>query len=262
MPKNLVRVIIPDSHGEHIDIPTRDAFCEDLKKLCPDEIIGIGDHLDCGGTFSTHQRSYTNELAESYDDDCRAANIFLDMCQRRAPKAAWHYLEGNHEARVERWAARTFPSHKDAVKVLGAIGPEKALKLRDRGIRYYKRSEIYHGLSIPGCIRLGKCCFVHGISHSKNAADVHLARFGTNVVFGHTHTAQFKSTRTVMSEGFAAWGLGTFAKLQPLYKHTEPSTWGHVYGVQFVNKSGIFIHVNVPIHKGRSLLLDVASRLA
>lgn len=250
----MIRVIIPDSHGEHIDRPARDAFLGDLKALDPAEIVMLGDHLDCAGTFSAHQRSYTNELAESYHDDVKAGNRFLDAIQRRAPRARIHYLEGNHEAHVERWAAREFQSHKDATMLLEHLGPAAVLRLKERGIAYYKRSQQYMGLSIPGAIRLGKCCFVHGIAHSKHATYTHLIRFGTNVVHGHTHRRQSAGERTVMSDGFEAWCPGTLAKLQPLYAHTAPTSWSHGYGVQFVAKSGIFLHLNVPIHKGKSLL--------
>ena len=252
--KSSIRVIVPDSHGEHIDVPARDAFCADLEALNPQEVVLLGDHLDAGGTFSAHQRSYTNEMTESYADDCRAANRFLDMIHRRAPKARYYYIEGNHEAHVERWAARNFLSKDDAVGMLDVYGPQAVLRLKDRGIRYFKRSEQYMGLSIPGAIKLGKCFFVHGVSHSKHAAATHLARFGANVVFGHVHRVQGVNERTVTSAGFGAWCPGTLAKLQPLYAHTAPTSWSHGYGVQFVAPSGAFIHVNVPIHKGKSLL--------
>jgi hypothetical protein len=262
MTKNLVRVIVPDSHGEHIDRRAARAFLEDVKALSPNEVILLGDHLDCGGTFSTHQRSYTNELAESYQDDVDAADEFLTSLQEAAPKASYDYLEGNHEAHVERWASRTFNSKKDADSLLGTFGPQAVLSLRKRGIKYYKRSEHYQGISIPGCIRKGSCFFVHGISHSKHAAATHLQRFGANVVFGHVHRSQAVIERTVTSNGHGAWCPGTLAKLQPLYKHTEPSSWSHGYGLQFVNRSGRFLHINVPILNGQSLLLDVAKRLA
>ena len=222
----------------------------------------LGDHLDCGGTFSTHQRSYTNELTESYADDVAATNEFLDLIQKASPKARIYYLEGNHEAHIERFCSRTFVSHKDAVKVLGHVGPKAVLRLKERGISYYERSTQYMGISIPGTIRLGKCFFTHGISAAKHAASVHLARFGANVVFGHVHRSQSVIERSVSKDAFGSWCPGTLAKLQPLYVHTAPTTWSHGYGVQFVAPSGKFIHLNVPILNGESLLQDVAWRLA
>lgn len=257
-----VRVIIPDFHGAHIDWPAAHACLDDLKALDADEVVYLGDGLDCAGTFSTHQRSYTNEMAESYDEDCRGANRFLNLVQKRAPRAEHHYLEGNHEAHVERWASRTFSSQKDAENLLSVYGPSAVLDFKRRGFRYYKRSEHYMGLSIPGAIRLGKVFFVHGISHSRHAAAQHLARFGANVVFGHVHRVQHVGERTVTSHGHGAWCPGTLAKLQPLYAHTAPTSWQHGYAVQFVERNGTFLHINVPIHKGKSMLKILTSRLA
>src|SRR5678816_2796310 len=123
---------------DSIDIPARDAVLADAKQVCPDEVVFLGDHLDCGGTFNAHQRVYTNEMAESYQDDVAAANVFLDLMQAAAPKAKrWDYLEGNHEQHVERWAARNFQSQKDAEHLLGHWGPQAQLHLRQRGIAYY-----------------------------------------------------------------------------------------------------------------------------
>jgi hypothetical protein len=260
--RNLVRVIVPDSHGAHIDPEARAAFLTDLKQLDPDEMVWLGDHLDCGGTFSAHQRTYTNEMAESYEDDVIAANWLFDASAKAAPRATGYYLEGNHEQHVERWAARNFQSQKDAEGYVGREGPAARLELKRRKIRYYKRSEHYQGISVPGAVRLGKCFFIHGISHANNCAQVHVYKFGASVVFGHKHTAQSFLTRTVVSKGIGGWCPGTLAKIQPLYKHTAPTDWSHGFGVQFVAPSGRFVHVNVPILGGQSLLLDVARRLA
>ena len=37
-------------------------------------------------------------------------------------------------------------------------------------------------------------------------------------------------------------------------QHTAPSSWSHGSGLQFVAQSGNFMHLNVPIAKGISLL--------
>lgn len=262
MASEFARFVIPDSHGEHIDVPARDACVRDVRAVKPREIVLLGDHLDCGGTFNSHQRNYTHEMTESYEDDVAACNSFLDALQRAAPDARVFYLEGNHEQHVERWAARVFQSHKDAVGYVERCGPEAVLSLKKRGIRYYKRSEMYHGLSVPGVIKLGRCHFVHGMSHSRHAAAVHLSRAGDNIVFGHVHRVQGVNERTLSSSGFGAWCPGTLAKLQPLYQHTSPTSWGHGYGLQFVSGSGRFMHLNVPIVKGESLLPSALRRAA
>lgn len=258
--KHIVRVIIPDTHGNHIDKPAEAAFLSDLEVLKPDSVVGLGDHTDCGGTFSRHARSYTNELTESYDDDTAATNYFFDACQERAPNAEYDILEGNHCARVAAWVVNNFPSHKDAEMILRLIGPEGVLRMKERGFRYIKRNEFHDGLAIPGAIRKGRCFFVHGVSHAKHADSVHLERFGASVVFGHVHRAMSVVSRTVTSQGHGAWCPGTLAKLQPLYAHTHPTTWSHGYAVQLVNQStGTFLHLNIPIMDGVSMLREVAA---
>src|SRR5690606_24492508 len=88
----IVRVVVPDSHGAHIHWPAAHAMLQDFATLDPDECVLLGDHLDCAGTFSTHQRCYTNELTESYAEDCRQANAFLDGLQTAMPHCrAVHY---------------------------------------------------------------------------------------------------------------------------------------------------------------------------
>lgn len=263
MSKNIVRVIVPDSHGSEIDIRARDAFLKDLKLLDPTEMVWLGDHMNVGGVFNAHARNYTDELSESYEEDADATNQFLDMALARAPRChALDYLEGNHEGHVERFAAQTFNLRKDAEGFLEKYGPEKVLDLKRRGFKYRRRAVQYQGLSIPGTIRLGECFFTHGISSAENCAQVHVKRFGFNVVFGHVHTAQSYVTRTVMSDGHGGWSPGCLAKLQPLWKHTDPTRWNHGYAVQFVAKSGRFLHINVPIYKGESFLMSVAKALA
>jgi len=136
---------------------------------------------------------------------------------------------------------------------LERMGPAAMLRLKERDISYYRRSVFYQGLAIPGCIKLGKCYFVHGISHAKHADAVHLQRFGASVVFGHIHRSMGRVERTVTSGGHGAWCPGTLAQLQPLYKHTQPSDWTHGYAVQDVLASGLFEHTNVPIFGDRTI---------
>ena len=253
----ITRVVIPDSHGAHISWPAAKAMIADIRQLSPDEIVWLGDHLDCAGTFSAHQRSYTNELAESYEEDITQANALIDLVMQAAPNARHHYLEGNHEAHVERWAARNFPSFRDARLVVERLGPEGVLRLRERDIAYYRRSESYQDLPIPGTIKLGKCYFTHGISHSKHATTTHVERFGASVVHGHTHRAAAVIQRTVESVSIGSWCPGTLAKLQPLYKHTSPTDWSHGYMVQFVDaKTGKFVSFCVPIFGDHTLLMS------
>lgn len=251
-----LRVIVPDSHGSMIDNEASRAFLEDLKFLDPDELVWLGDHVDCSSIFSVHQRSYVEEMAYSYEEDIACADRFIAETEARAPKAyrngAVHYLEGNHEAHVERWISRTLLHERDAEAMRDVLAPDRRLKLRERGIRFYRSQGFYQGLPIRGAFRLGKCLFLHGYRANKYATASHLDDLSCNLVHGHTHRSQSIVKRTISGE-IGAWCPGTLAQLQPLYQHTAISGWSHGYGLQLVEE-GRFMHINVPIHRGRSML--------
>jgi predicted phosphodiesterase len=252
-----VRVIIPDSHGSAIDPAAAAAFLGDLRTLAPREIVMLGDHVDCGGFLAQHHTlGYVAQTDYSYEEDIAAANGFLDAIQTAAPKVAKiHYIEGNHERRVETWCVtETLRNSKDAQMLRRALVPEYLLRLKDRGITYYRQSEHYHGVRVPGAIRLGKCFFWHGVSTARHAAAVNVSQFAGNVVYGHTHRMDSSPTRPVAVGEISAWNPGCLCKLQPLWQHTRPTNWTHGYALQLVSTSGQFLHINIPIIEGKSLL--------
>lgn len=255
--EDLVRVVIPDSHGCFIDETAAATFLRDLKNLAPHEIVMLGDHVDAGGFLAQHHVwGYVADGSYTYEQDIQAANHFLDRIQEAAPSAKIHYIEGNHEQRVERWCmTQALRQSKDAEFLRSVFAPNVLLKLKERGVNYYRRSTMYFNLPIPGTIKLGKCYFSHEGHGGKNSSAHMVRRYGAPIVFGHVHRQQADMIRTVSSGVVGAWSPGCLAKLQPLWLHTNLSDWAHGYGVQFVNKSGLFIHLNIPILKdGVSLL--------
>lgn len=249
------RVIIPDSHGNKISRHAASAFLADLKRISPKEIVMLGDHLDCGGFLAQHHAmGYVAECDDSYEDDVAATNEFLDQIQKAAPKARIHYIEGNHESRVEKWCVTmALRSKRDAGMLLSAFGPIAALRLDKRGIAYYRTNGRYHGVTVPGTIRLGKCHFTHGFGFGRNATMDHVCKAAASIVHGHTHRSQGAVIRTIGTGVVSGYCPGTLAQLQPMYAHNRPTDWSHGYGYQIVDKTGQFIHLNVPIVNGRSL---------
>lgn len=249
-----VRVCIPDTHGAKIDKAALAALLTDLKALDPHEIILLGDHVDCGGFLAQHHvMGYVAETAYSYEDDIAHANAFLDAIQKAAPRARIEYLEGNHERRVETWAVtQTLRHSRDSEGLRKLYAPEYRLNLAARGITYFRESEFYDGLPVPGVIKRGKCFFMHGMSTSKSAVSATLAKIGGNVVFAHTHRAQSEVVRLVGAGVIGGWNPGCLCELQPLWQHTNPTDWTHGYGVQLVSASGAFLHLNIPILDGKT----------
>lgn len=258
-----VRVICGDVHGSRMDRAAVDAFLADLVKWKPDEIILLGDIVDCGGFAAQHHvLGYVAETEYSFQDDIAAGNWFLDQVQNLAPQAQIHYIEGNHEDRVERWIVDQVRSNtRDAEFLRSILAPNVLLNLERRNILFYRRSETHIPGFPPGWVKMGKIFFVHELGKSKNAAADSVSRTAGNVVFGHTHRED-SASRVLPNVGLVkAWNPGCLCQRQKLYMHSNPSDWSHGYAVQIVESSGEFLHLNIPIWEGRSLAGNLHGKL-
>lgn len=251
---DIVRVIIPDTHGAKMARESVSAMLSDIKAINPEEIIMTGDHVDCGGFLAQHHvMGYVAETAYSYEDDIAAANSFLDSLRSAAPSAKIEYIEGNHERRVEQWAVTMTLRHsRDAEGLRKLYAPEFRLNLKERGIVYFRDSVCHDGLTIPGIIKRGKCYFFHGFNTSKNATAATVEKIAGNCVFGDTHRAQSFIVRKANVGVIGAWNPGCLCELQPLWQHTNPTEWTHGYGIQLVHGDD-FLHLNIPIIENKSL---------
>jgi len=127
----VVRVIIPDTHGAKADKAALASLLSDIKAINPQEVILMGDHVDCGGHLALHHvMGYVAETAYSYEDDIAAANSFLDSLRLAAPSAKIEYLEGNHECLTQDhecltehgWKSISEVTKEDRVATLGQFG--------------------------------------------------------------------------------------------------------------------------------------------
>lgn len=255
-----IRVLWPDTHSAHADPGAISAFLHDLKALDPHEVINLGDLVDCGGFLAAHhQPSYVAQMGYTYEEDIAAARRYLDIAQMNAPRAKFEYIEANHDLRIEKWCVKQAMIHqRDADFLRRAFAPEFLLDMKGRGIPYYRMSETYDGLTVPGAIRRGSCLYIHDPSFTELGAI--LGRFGTSVVFGHVHRSMSLVTNNVANGEIGAWSFGCLAKKQMYYMHTRPSAHVHGYGYQVVSRSGRFLTVSVPIIDGVSYLQGPRSK--
>lgn len=257
------RLIFPDFHGNHHDPDAVGAMLTDIDAVAPDEAIGLGDLLECGGWLAQqHTLGYVAEVNQmSYESDVAAANEFLNKLQAKIPKV--ELLEGNHESRIEKWLVTATLRHGgDAEYLRRMIGPEAVLGLEKRGIPYHKFHEHHDGLPVPGVIKRGELHLTHGFSTAKHAAWQHVLATGAPVAYGHTHRADYSVNRTVAHGMAAAWCPGTLSRLQPLWQHNTPTNWTHGYLLQFIAPDDRFQMIHVPIENGRSYLASVMGTLA
>lgn len=260
---DFVRIIANDVHGSTMDRQAVSAFLSDLKDWDPDEVVLNGDIIECGGFLAAHHTlGYVAQTKYTFQEDIAAGNWLLDEIQKAAPKAVIHYLEGNHEARIERWIVdQTMRNGRDSEFLRKLVGPETLLNLHARGIHYYRRGEHQAQGLPPGWIKLGKIFFVHELGGGKNAASAAVGKTAGNVVFAHTHQSD-ESTMVMPGVGLVkAWNPGCLCLRQPLWRNSNPTNWSHGYAIQFVSKSGEFLHLNIPIWEGRSLVGSMRDRI-
>jgi hypothetical protein len=258
-----VRFFFPDSHGSKIDPAALGALLRDLEYLNPRELFMMGDHLDCDGFLAQHHVwGVVADCDYTYEDDIANCNGTLDAVQKVCPKGDIKYLEGNHEERIAKWCiTAALRSKADAGLLLRSIGAESVLNLAKRGIPYISKAKFYDGCRVQGTLRAGKCFVTHGTRHGKDAAKSMLSRFGASVVFAHVHKLLAYSDRTVHNGEMGAWSVGHIAQQQPAWRHGDPTDWSQGYAFQIVQTNGEFLHVNVPIIDGKSLLPDLGKVL-
>jgi hypothetical protein len=250
-----IRIAAGDLHGSDQHVGARNAFLRDVAILNPDEIVLLGDIINCAGTFSKWHRVHISEHSYTYENDIAAGNDFLDELKKAAPRATIYYIQGNHEARVNKWAAANFEERYLAQMAIDAFGERSALHLDARGISYFANDECHMGLYKPGIIILGKCGFMHGYGGGKHVAEKHLIDVGMNIVHGHNHREQSHTIRTAKDPALRGMCPGCLCILQQYYNHERPTDHTHGYTLQFEDpKSLWFSSSNIAILEDRSLL--------
>lgn len=252
---DIVEVIFSDVHGNQHDPLAFGALLGDLATIKPDRIVIGGDFINCGGFLAEHHTlGYVAETDDSYEDDMQVANTLLDSVVEASGCPDIHYIEGNHEWRVERWAlTQRLSHHKDIELLRRTFCAEHVLRLADRGIKYYRQGFTHGDCIVPGWVKLDKIFFVHKISNAADAAEVALSKAGGNICFFDTHRATFKPKNVPNVGLIAAWNPGCLCLRQPLYANTNPTGWTHGYLIRVISKAtGNFQMVNVTINEGES----------
>jgi len=253
---DFVRILAGDVHGSAMDRPAVEAFLRDVKRWSPNEIVLGGDILECGGFLAEHHTlGYIAETDYTYQDDIAAANWFLDELQRAAPNASILFIEGNHDERPERWVIdKTIRNGRDAEFLRSLLSPRTLLRLDERGIQFFSRGQEYVPGLPNGWVKLGKIYVTHELGGGKNAARDSVNKTAGNVVFFHTHRAD-SATMVFPNVGLVtAWNPGCLCKLQRMWNHSDPTGWNHGYAIEFVSKNDNFLHIQVPISGGESLV--------
>lgn len=238
--------VFPDIHFPDQDEVALELALKAHEILNPEYSLFLGDVLDCG-LFSSHAKKTISE-AQGYDfkemeiDPC---NAMLDRVQANTKKFT-HYLEGNHEQRIERWAVN---NGRVGESLYHLISPRQTLwknpkrtnfKITPYDVPVGNRMGYVQVVKPSPRMKSGGLVAVHGWSFAKHAARVHLELSRSqSVIHGHTHRMQLDVSRDPWTGApIKAMSPGTLAKLQPVYAHGgRPSEWSHGFALIYVGRN-------------------------
>jgi len=243
-------LVLPDLHIPHHDRAALACVFKAYEHLRPDEVVILGDWLDCE-QFSTHPKSSMAEVRAHrfVDDELQPCIEALDRLQARGNSLV--YIEGNHEQRIERFA----------ISLGDGLGPELYALVCPRAIFAQGRkrftwipykSQLAHYEITPDLWAL------HGWSFAKSAARIHQDRaVSVSVVYGHTHRQQSEARRDPASgRVLKAWSPGCLCKLQPLYRQNMPTSWVQGFSIVYIGSGGRWTDYTVTIQDGECVLPD------
>jgi len=214
-------------------------FVEAVKHFKPDIVVCLGDLLDCS-QFSVHPPTFGFEQTD-FEEDLDAAKGLLDTIQKHCGTLVM--LEGNHENRIDRWAARTVEGRGVYTRIVPRIQLSKTLDGKPRKRFVY----IKYG-SVDGRYPHYKINFrvmaVHGWSYAKHATKNHLDMSqGKSVIHGHTHRADSTRIQSIWRDDqlIQAHSCGCLCQRIPLYGTGRPVEWVNLFVMGWLGRTSEWI---------------------
>lgn len=247
-PGSRTLLVFGDVHIPHHSPTALDVFCKVAERIRPDLLICLGDLLDCG-QFSAHPP--TNGVRDTaYVDDLAMANVLLDRLSACCGKLV--LIEGNHEWRLDRWAAST----QEGRGAYSMLAPRLQL-MKNRPDAVYVPYGSASG-RYPHYAVNKRLIAVHGWGHGVGATRKHLLLSqGRSVIHGHNHRAEVCFTQGLWSKGavMQSRSAGCLCKLVPFYGVGTPVEWVNAFVLGYLGRRSDTLYT-VPIIKDRCILPD------
>ena len=213
----------------------------------PDVVVSLGDLVSCD-QFSAHPPTHGMKETD-YKDDMQRTNLFLDYMQKKSKKLV--LVEGNHEYRVARWAAKS----KEGKNAFASIAPHVHLtnnRNNVKYVRYHTQKNQYAHYKLNSRIVL-----VHGWSYAENATKKHLQLAqGKTIIHAHTHRVDMSANQNIWSSGsHQARSVGCLCRPIPMYQTSSPVKWVNAFVVGYHGSHSDTLYT-VLIEKNRAVLPD------
>jgi len=246
MSRSKTMLAFADVHYPAVNELALDIFCRTAQHIKPDLIVCLGDLLDCG-QFSSHPPTYGVPESD-YAEDLKRANKLLDQLQKYCKRLVM--VEGNHEYRLDRWAAATTEGRGAYSLLAPRIQLSKGRK-RFTYVRYGSAEGKYPHYKVNSRI-----VAIHGWSYARHAVKNHLSMSqGKSVIMGHTHRADVAMTQNVWREGdvIQARSAGCLCRPIPLYGTGRPVEWINSFILGYLGRRSDSLYT-IPITGGRCIL--------
>ena len=237
-----------DVHIPHHSATAVEVFCRAAERIRPDLIVCLGDLLDCG-QFSTHPPTYGIPETD-YEDDLRRANELLDRLVKVCARLV--IMEGNHEYRLDRWAAATAEG-RGAYSMLAPYTRLMEGRTACDYVRYGSADGRYPHYRVNSRI-----IAVHGWSYARNATKNHLQLSqGKSIIHGHTHRADASIIQSIWSPDrvIEARSAGCLCRQIPLYGAGRPVEWVNAFLLGYLGRRSDTLYT-IPIIDDRCILPD------
>ena len=250
MNKGVVKraIVTPDKHFPIADIKAINVVCKAIELVKPDTYIDLGDTGEWE-LFSSHhwknkEKPPLEVLIPMLNKEVKLVNEGMDIIDKSSDIAGCeerHFIQGNHELWLDNFVNKHpyLPEYKT----------EKALKLKDRGYKYWKYVSNKK-------LKIGKLNFTHGHRTGMHHAKAHILMYGESVIYGHTHDLQ-RFTETGLGGTQSAWSLGCLKDMSAesnSWLKGNLHNWNHAFAIVDWFKNGDFKVEVVEIIKGRTSL--------
>lgn len=208
-------LVCPDVHMPYHDARAWRLFLKALHQVKPDQLVIIGDFVDCY-SISSHRKNPRRKslLSNEIDAACMGLDALQDVMGHKVV-----FCEGNHEERLERYLCDRAPELYGMVDI-------RSLLTKDRGWRWVPYGD---------WITIGKVSFSHDVGRAgMHALRQSLVDFGDNIVIGHTHAGGTTYMGTTSGRRLVAlnvgW-LGDYSAINYTHKARAQRMWQHGFGL-------------------------------
>jgi predicted phosphodiesterase len=244
-----------DFHGQEHDPRAVSVWQQAVEIFKPDTTILGGDIID-NQAFSAHAETKIEgkKGANTLKQELAWGCALIDHVQNHtAGKVV--FIEGNHDAWVERFCAQLPQSLACALESM--VSPRAAFTQNGkrknfiwvpyRNLKGSRKNEyeLPHGLVT-----------VHGMSTATAAATAHLKKYHycKSVVFGHSHRYEAQGLQLPNRRFVEAMNPGCLCKLRPTYAD-GPTNWSQGFCVAYIGRRSYTLH-RVKITNGYAVMPD------